>query len=237
MATQSTQKAKLTVWIPIIVSIASLVFGFFQYFDKRSQGKTLAALGKERQKLELKIQKAELREKQANISVHYVVTDFQSIQEWIDHQTTFDEALLKWLRFLEKTLPFTASLHHRENTVYKEIKSYEEDITNHYLAFLLLQNTGKSDAKSIHIGFDAIGKDDEQDQVNLLVMDHLEPGHGVMIPIEHYDIQANKHFGTWLIPANNLSYLDTYLQENKQLKVRQKDTAAAILGPTLRLEE
>ena len=119
----STQKVKLAVWIPILVTIASLAFGAFQYFDKRGQERTLLGLQIEKQELELKIAEAKRRKKQGDISVHYVVTDFQSIQEWIDHQTTFDEALLNWLRFLKKALPFETSLHHHKNTVYTEIKS------------------------------------------------------------------------------------------------------------------
>lgn len=113
----STQKAKLAVWIPILVTIASLTFGAFQYFDKRVQEQALLKLEVEKKELELKIIEAERRQKQADISINYVVTDFQSIQECIDHQVTFDEALLKWLSFLEKRLPFKTSLQLRENTV------------------------------------------------------------------------------------------------------------------------
>ncbi len=234
---QSTQKVKLAVWIPIVVTIASLTFGAFQYFDKRGQEQTLLDLQVKKQELELKIAEAERRKKQADISIHYVVTDFQSIQESIDHQTAFDEAILNWLRFLEKALPFATSLHHRENTVYAEIKSYDEDITNHYLTFLLLRNAGKSNATNIRIGFDAIGTGSNLEQEHLLVLDRLEPGHGVIVPIEHYDIQTNKHFGTWLMPAIRLTYFDVYLEENKELKVREKYNSAAILGPTLRLQK
>ncbi len=234
---QSTQKVKLAVWIPILVTIASLAFGAFQYFDKRGQEQTLLDLQVKKQELEFKIAEAERRKKQADISIHYVVTDFQSIQEWIDHQTTFDEAIINWLRFLEKALPFASSLHHRENKVYAEIKSYDEDITNHYLTFLLLRNAGKSNATNIRIRFDAIGTGSNLEQGHLLVLDRLEPGHGVIVPIEHYDIQTNKHFGTWLKPAIRLAYFDIYLEEDKELKVREKNNSAAILGPTLRLEK
>ena len=232
---RSTQKAKLTVWLPILVTIASLAFGAFQYFDKRGQQRTLLDLQVRKQELELKIAEAEKRTMQADISIHYVVTDFQSIQEWIDHQTTFDQALLNWLGFLEQALPFEVSLHHRENTVYKEIKSYDKDLTNHYLTFFLLRNVGKANATDIHIGFDNIGIGSDQEQEHLLVIDRLEPGHGVIVPIEHYDIQTNKHFGTWLIPDIRLTYFDTFLEENKELEVREKINSAAILGPTLRL--
>ena len=231
----STQKAKLAVWIPILVTIASLAFGVFQYLDKRAQEQTLLDLQIEKQELELKIVEAERREKQADISIDYVVTDFQSIQEGIDHGTTFDQSLLNWLRVLEKALPFETSLRLRENTVYAEIKSYDEDITNHYLTFLLLRNAGKSNAKNIRIGFDAIGIGSDREQEHLLVLDRLEPGHGVMVPIEHYDILTNKHFGTWLRPAFRLTYFDIFLEENKELKVWGKAVNPQILAPTIRL--
>ncbi len=239
----STQKAKLAVWIPILITIVSLAFGAFQYFDKRGQEQTLLdlqvekdKLQVEKEKLELKIAEAERRQKQADISINYVVTDFQSIQERIDYQATFDEAVLKWLRFLEKRLPFETSLQIRENTVYAEIKSYDEDITNHYLTFLLLRNAGKSNATNIRIGFsDESGEWSDREQEHLLVLNRLEPGHGVMVPIEHYDIQTNEHFGTRLIPATRLTYFDIFLEENKEQKVREKDNHARILGPTLRL--
>jgi hypothetical protein len=124
----STQKAKLAVWIPILVTIASLAFNTFQYFDKRAQGETLKNLQIEKRKLEVDITEGEKRMKQADISIDYIVTDFRSIPVRIDHMTTFDEALLNWLRLLETALPFETSLHLRENTVYAEIKSYYEDI-------------------------------------------------------------------------------------------------------------
>lgn len=234
----STQKAKLAVWIPILAIIASLAFNIFQYVDKRDLGKTLRDqeevinnLKIKKGELELKIYEAEIRQKQADISIDYVVTDFQTIQEWIDHGTTFDEAVLNWLRFLEQRLPFETSLLLRENTVYAEIKSYDEDITNHYLTFLLLRNAGKSNAMNIRIGFSDL------EQEHPLVIDRLEPGQGVMVPIEHYDIQTNKHFRTWLMPATRLTYFDTFLDENKEQKVREKEDYARILGPTLRLAE
>ena len=113
--------------------------------------------------------------------------------------------------------------------MYAEIKSYDEDITNHYLTFLLLRNAGKSNATNIRIGFS------DREQEHLLVLNRLEPGHGVMVPIEHYDIQTNEHFGTRLIPATRLTYFDIFLEENKEQKVREKDNHARILGPTLRL--
>lgn len=207
----STQKAKLAVWIPILVTILLLAFNIFQYVDKRA--------------LENKIHEEEIRQKQADISIDYIVMAFQSIQELIDHQTTFEEALLNWLRFLEKRLPFETSLHIRENTVYAEIKSYHEDITNHKLTFLLLRNTGKSNATNIHIGFS------DQEQEHLLVIDRIEPGYGVMVPIELYDIQTNKHFGTCLIPAISLTYFDTLLDEDKEQEVREKNKNGTLLGP------
>lgn len=225
----STQKAKLAVWIPILVTIASLAFGAFQYFDKRDQEQILLDLQVEKNELELKIVEAERREKQADISIEYVVTDFQTIKEWIAHGTTFDEALLNWLRVLEKALPFETSLRLRENTVYAEIKSYDEDITNHYLTFLLLRNAGKSNATNIRIGFS------DREQEHLQVINRLEPGYGVMIPIEHYDIQTNEHFGTRLMPAGHLTYFDIFLDENKEKKVREKAINANILAPTIRL--
>lgn len=231
----STQKAKLAVWIPILVTIASLAFGAFQYFDKRGQERTLLDLQVKKKELELKIAEAERRKKQADISIDYVVTDFQSIKEWIDHQTTFDEAIFNWLRFLEKALPFETSLHHRENTVYAEVKSYGEDITNPYLTFLLLRNAGKSNATNIRIGFVAIGMGSDREQEHLLVLDRLESGHGVMVPIEHYDIQTNKHFGTWLMSAIRLTYFDIFLEKKGEFKVWEKDNDVAILGPTLRI--
>jgi hypothetical protein len=39
------------------------------------------------------------------------------------------------------------------------------------------------------------------------------------------------------MPAIRLTYFDIYLEENKELKVREKNNSAAILGPTLRLEK
>lgn len=225
----STQKAKLAVWIPILVTIASLTFGAFQYFDKRVQEQALLKLEVEKKELELKIIEEERRQKQADISINYVVTDFQSIQECIDHQATFDEALLKWLSSLEKVLPFETSLQIRENTVYAEIKSYDKDIINHNLTFLLLRNAGKSNATNIRIGFRGL------EQEASLVINRLEPRQGVMVPIEHYDNQTKKHFGTWLIPDIRLTYFDIFLDKNKELKVREKNKVAVILGPTLRI--
>jgi hypothetical protein len=208
----STQKAKLAVWIPILVTIVLLAFNIFQYVDKSA--------------LEKEIREEERREKQADISIAYVVTEFQSIQEWIDHGSTFEEALLKWLRFLEQRLPFETSLLFRENTVYAEVKSYSgEDITNHDLTFLLLRNAGKSNAENIRIGFSDL------EQEHSLVIDRLEPGHGEMIPIEHYDNQTNKHVGTCLIPAISLTYFDTLLDEDKEQEVREKNNYGTLLGP------
>ena len=203
---------RLSVIIPIVVSIISLLFGAYQYLDKGE--------------LEKRLLQYEIREKernQADISVAYIETDLQSVYEIKRSDFT------GWLSHLEKVLPFNVRLRIQETTPYTEVKDFRGSAQNVHITFLLIRNAGRSEATNIDLNLKAKGK------TEVVRIDRLDPDSGVMFLIDHFDLKTGKSFGTAIRPGPELTYFDGFLKENKTATVRGKNSTVTIISPTVRM--
>ncbi len=204
---------RLSVIIPIVVSILSLLFGAYQYLDKSE--------------LEKRLLQYEIREKernQADISVAYIETDLQSLYE-----TGASADLTGWLSYLEKVLPFNVRLRIQETAPYTEVKDFRGSTQNVHITFLLIRNAGRSEATNIDLNFNAEGK------TEVVRIDRLDPDSGVMFLIDHFDVETGESFGTAIRPGPKLTYFDGFLKENKTAAVRGKNSTVTIISPTVRM--
>ncbi len=203
---------RLSVIIPIVVSILSLLFGAYQYLDKSE--------------LEKRLLQYEIREKernQADISVAYIETDLQSVYEIKRSDFT------GWLSYLEKVLPFNVRLRIQETTPYAEVKAFRGSAQNIHITFLLIRNAGRSEATNIDLNFNIQGKRE------VVRIDRLDPDSGVMFLIDHFYAGAGEPFGTAIRPGPELIYFDGFLKENKTATVRGKNSAVTIISPTVQM--
>lgn len=208
---------RITVILPIFISVLSLGFGVYEYFDKRELERKLAEL-----------------ENKADIYIQYLETDLESIHTYVHHGSSFDKACLQWLHHLEMTPVFGIKLEMLENPIYREIKEYKESISDHYVTFFLINNTGGNKATKISAVFDKVTNGHREDcQVEL---DQLEPGKGVMFLIDHFNITTRKYYGSRLVPKDyQLKYFDVFLEGWQNIKIRSKLQSPRIVAPKVRL--
>lgn len=220
--TNDSHFKKITVVISIIVSVLSLGFGVYQYFDKRGLEKELARL---------KIGETLMKNK-ADISIQYLETDLESITTHVEHGVSFDEACLRWLDHLGKTSFFGVTYKILENPVYREIKDYRGNTQDHFITFFLINNTGGSKAIKMLTNFRRVL--DRQSEDYIVEVDQLVPGEGVMFPMDHFD--KEKHYGARLLPKDyRLEYFDQYLKKEQEITIRRKLHSPRIIAPKVRL--
>lgn len=242
------ESSKIVVITPIVVSVLSLLFGGYQYLEKRQYEKKLLELEiseKESNKRLIdmetllqeknnKIADYEILEKERNqaaISVDYIETDIVSIIR------TGGLEMTGWLRFLKNKLPFEVNLRLQETVLYSEIQKFNLsdnnlhiDVNSRRLTFLLIRNTGNSEAMEIYITFLA-----SSDKFDSLRIDRLDPKSGVMLLIEQFDAESGEYFDSRMIPDSKLTYFDGYLNEYRISNIRSKNSSATIISPTIRL--
>lgn len=216
--------SKMTVIIPIVISVLSLGFGVYQYVDKRTLEKEIMDLrGKE------------IRQKnKADVFIQYLESDLESILTYVDHGSSFDEACLKWLGYLQRTPNFGVRLEMVESPILREIEAYRGEVEDHYVTFLLINNTGGGKATDVSSSFSRIRNGERKDFA--VKLDQLEPGDGVIFPIDHFDQRQEKYHGSRLRPRDyRLQYFDVFLNENKEITIREKLDSPKIVAPKIRL--
>lgn len=233
---------RITVIIPVVISVLSLVFGVYQYFDKRDLQNVNMKLDQEIKDLDQEIKELERREKlmknQAEIDIHYLEADLKGIlrsdPEYSVSKGKFEKAFLAWLSHLERALPFDVKLEIRETIVCKEIMKYCNDTQDHYISFFLIRNAGGSKATEISTTFTR-RKNDER-EVCLIEIGQLYPRTGVIFPIDHFNKKTRKSYGTVLSPEPRyeLEYIDEFLTKKIKKKIRPKLAITTILAPGVR---
>lgn len=204
--------SRLSIIIPIVVSILSLLFGAYQYLDKSE--------------LEKRLLQYEIREKERNeadISVAYIETDLKSVHEINGSDFT------EWLKYLEKMLPFKARLRIQETVSYTEVKDFRGAAQNVHITFLLIRNAGRSEATNIDLMFNI------EDKTEAVRINRLDPDTGVMFLIDYFDVEMRKSLGTAMDVGPELTYFDGFLKENKTAPVRDKNITATIISPTVQM--
>jgi hypothetical protein len=225
------------VLIPLFVSILSISFAIYQYFDKRKIERKNATL-------ELASNELLLKEKQYNLKadliVFYVDTSLASIfsyegvmnriqQHPVDKQE-FDRSLALWAKELSNSLPFKCSVFIVKNHKYEELRDYcvnpdDADPNEHALMAMLLRNEGKFPASKVWLAFHKFDVDGsvvgeltkEQAALNI---DVIQPGEAALVFISHKNNAAGKKFGIELEPDHQLHYYDNLLQKEVEMEVR-----------------
>jgi len=221
---------RIKVLIPIAISVLSLVFGAYQYFDKRN-------LEREWKILEIELIK---KKNQADITINYLETDLTSICEWVEHGVDIDEAFLKWLSYLERILPFNVKLGMLENFIYKKIKEHikniehDEDIQDQYISFFLIRNEGGSKATNIYTRFYEYIISGESEYFPIKI-DQLDPGAGVMFCIDYFNKKTGEHYAPVLEQSSKLEYFDVFLKKKQEMFIRSKLDSPRIISPKIRL--
>lgn len=227
---------RIIVLIPIAISVLSLFFGGYQYFDKRD-------LEKEKNKLEIELIK---KKNQADITINYLETDLTSICEWVEHGVDIDEAFLKWLSYLERILPFNVKLGMLENFIYKKIKEHVKniepddwgkvngDIQDQYISFFLIRNEGGSKATNIYTRFYEYIISGESEYFPIKI-GQLDPGAGVMFCIDYFNKETGEHYAPVLEQSSKLEYFDVFLKKKQEMFIRSKNDSPRIISPKIRL--
>lgn len=227
---------RIKVLIPIAISVLSLVFGAYQYFDKRD-------LEKEKNMLEIELIK---KKNQADITINYLETDLNSIYEWVEHGVDIDEAILKWLSYLEDILPFNVKLGMLENFIYKKIKEHTKNIDpydwrqvnerlqDQYISFFLIRNEGGSKATNIYTRFYKYINGGESEDFPIRI-DQLDPGTGVMFCIDYFNIKTGEHYAPVLEQNIKLEYFDVFLKKKQEIPIRSKLESTRIISPKIRI--
>lgn len=229
---------RITVIIPIVISVLSLVFGVYQYFDKRVSEKNRMNLQKVNMDLDKKIKELQQREKlmknQADINIHYLETDLKGILMTHGkgftpfHEVNFEKACLAWLSYLETILPFDVELTMLESIVYKEIMKYRDNIQDHHISFFLIRNAGGSKATNISTIFTRRNKGKRE--AYPIRIDQLDPRTAVIFPIDHFNKKTQEYYDTVLLPGYGLEYFDEFLTRNKEMSIRPKLAITRIVG-------
>jgi len=226
----SSNLTRIKVLIPIAISVLSLVFGAYQYFDKRN-------LEEEKNMLEIELIK---KKNQADITINYLETDLASIYEWVEHGVDIDEAFLEWLSYLESRLPFNVKLGMLENFIYKKIKEHikniehDGDIQDQYISFFLIRNEGGSKATNIYTRFYKYINGGESEDFPIKI-DQLDPGTGVMFCIDYFNIKTGEHYAPVLEQNIKLEYFDVFLKKKQEISIRSKLDSTRIISPKIRV--
>ena len=223
---RSAVMTSLPIIIPIVVSIVSLLFGAYQYVDKR-------VLEKEKNQLENQRLKYELREKEQNtadISVDYIETKLLNIGN--------RERVAQWVKDFgeQNILPFKVKLRFQETPFYKQWNPKREDYMHNHVLFFLIRNVGRSEATNINFVIINLFAPTEKEEA--IRIDRLDPGTGVMVLINDYNKSTTDPdaggdtFGTGRERRRvkrELTYFDGFLKENKEVSLRDRNESLTLL--------
>jgi hypothetical protein len=210
----------LLVLMPIAISLASLIFGAYQYFDKRTLETKLN---------ELKIMAA--RKEQSDMTVHYVQADLESFHTIGD----FDTAMLSWAKRLERVLPFATNVRILDNQVYKELRDYHGEVKDHMVSFLLIRNSGGSRAKNIRFELEGTVPENKELLSEKIAVEELAPGDGCIVVTGHHHAKSNERYGRSLSPGLDLQWFDVFLEEEKSLPIRRPYETATLVTPRIEI--
>ena len=221
----------IKVGIPIVVSILSLLFGAWQYFDKRG--------------LQREIQKQQLKLNAADLIVNYLDTDIESIESQKDI-VSGPNLVSDIIRCIDKIveplhegydlqLQLTAVLNDIDKSLQRETlgairPEFSERIKeaeSPQLSFLLIRNSGRSNAVKVSLAYETLNGGED------LLIGVIEPNRGVLIPIMAYELSNMQPLSLEITP-NLLRYTDASTGKTHEVKVRNKFKIPRFVTPQIR---
>jgi hypothetical protein len=226
---ESQTFARITVLVPVIISLLSLVFGGWQYFEKRQIERIL--LRKTEAETSIQIEQCYIDAKLLDI---YVMLRFagedkevrinRSIQE-----EEFDQAYIKWLIYLEQHLPWKVKLIPIKNICSEQLlRSIQDRIVLKEFTLYLIRNAGQYNLKDLKVSFKASpNKGDDPIEVGLLA-----PGQGAIFIIENQFIQSKPDYFTRLEPGREgIVFLDDFRNTKGSVAIRPRFEQARLIAP------
>ena len=181
----------IKVGVPIAVSLIALLFGAFQYFDKRD--------------LEQTLQNQLIEQNAAALIVHYMQTDLARI--WRGDQDLSTGAI-RWLASEYETLELgqldlieTANLGAISDAI-----STQRHAKGLRIDFFVIRNGGRARAIQISLTYEQQNIDGTLNNPYTLPIDAIEPGSGVALVVTVSD-PTGQPISPMIIPRT-LSYID-----------------------------
>jgi hypothetical protein len=213
----------IKVGVPILLTIVSLLFGAFQYVDKRS--------------IERKLQEQQLRLNAADLIINYLDTDVESIVPLSGEDVV--SVTIRWIKSIESSLG-VGNIQLQQTSVLLEIeRALETDgilrrAPDAQISFLLIRNGGRANAVDVSLTYD--DRRPSSIDRNTLNLGVIEPNHSILIPIVAYARPSGyEHPLSAEIKASLLEYTDTSTGRALAIKVRDKFQTPRFIAPRVRL--
>lgn len=217
---------KIGVVVPIAVSIASLLFGVFQYFDKRG--------------LERDLNEQQLKMNSADLEVYYLETDLESILI----TSNFDDltsATLQWMEEVERYLEIQ-NVQLQETPVLLEIADAiygNEDLNDAQdpqLSFLFIRNMGRANASNASLAYETRDTEYRSLGRSTLVIGVIEANHAVIVPIGAYEAHTERILSSEIKPSR-LEYTDESTGKAVAFEVRERYQSPRYVAPKIKILE
>lgn len=205
----------IKVGVPIVVSVISLLFGAFQYFDKRDLERTL--------------QMQLIEQNAAALIDHYMHTKFEMMGPLDQDLSTI---AVRWLGSQSESLRL-GKLDLIEtpnfNTISGEVPVFPWHREG-WIGYFVIRNIGRARAEQISLTFDVEYIEGTPEYTESLWIDVIEPGSGVALVASAY------YEGGPLIPAiipRTLSYVDASTGRTFEQPVREELEHPRLIAPGL----
>lgn len=225
----------LTLVAPLIISVISLIFGAYQYFDKRQLERTNEELTGRAKALEIEQKKLEVRKEeiqhQPSLEIQYLESDTLSIylrRELIgDRVQGFDRAFLRWISQIEKRLPYSVSLSFIRTAPYEEIVAAPDRVIDARISMFLIRNAGTAKVSNISMNCTV----SPSGRIYPINVAQLESNKGVIFVTEISNRKTPEYYGTRLIPGTQLKYFDQFNNQQGNFIVREPFEVPIIINP------
>lgn len=204
---------RIKIWLPIAISIFSLLFGGFQYFDKRN--------------IEKNFQEQQLRLNSADLIIDYLDADLNTVLSY--NTNDFVSATISWTAFIERILEVEDLIlqHSMALSEIAHLHSENKLKNSKYklqISFLLIRNTGRSNATGVSLTYSKTQKN--------LKLGTIEPTKGILIPIGLWVSSKNKPYIMPIQPSL-LEYIDSSTGRSLSNKIRSKRDSPRLIAPSI----
>jgi hypothetical protein len=224
---EESKSSGLSTIAPVIISIVALIFGGYQYFDKKKLEDQVKQLDIEQKRIE--IQRQEIQNK-PRLAIQYIDFDISSeksnLASFVGYD--FDKHFLQWIeKDLSDGLPYSVKLSLLKTATYEGVRSHKLNIKHCRISFFMFRNAGTSNLTNISLGFTAFpgGKSYP------IKVDNLEPGRGVILIIGVSKPKTETYIGTRLIPGTQLEYFDQFNNRQESFEIREPLYVSMVVGP------
>jgi hypothetical protein len=223
----------LTLTAPIVISLVSLGFGGYQYFDKRHLQRTNDELTSRAKALEIEQKKLEVRKEeiqhQPKLEIQYLESDMLSIYLQRELTSTrsiaFDRAFLKWISEIEKRMPYSVKLTLIRSAPYEEIIAAPEKVIETRISMFLIRNAGVETVSKISMNWTTT----PGGRPYPINVDQLESNRGVIFVTGILNKKTHKDHGTRLVPDTELKYFDQFNNQQGDFIVRKPFSVPLII--------